>query len=50
LITTKKGTKRRGLGIELNEAVVKQHLKSGELYFAPTEEWNKIDSWDREWS
>ncbi|MEJ0105706.1 MAG: mandelate racemase/muconate lactonizing enzyme family protein [Bacteroidota bacterium] len=39
-----------GLGVELNEAVVKQHLKSGELYFAPTEEWNKIDSWDREWS
>ncbi|WP_435357429.1 mandelate racemase/muconate lactonizing enzyme family protein [Emticicia sp. SJ17W-69] len=39
-----------GLGVELNEAVVKAHLKSGELYFAPTEEWNKIDSWDREWS
>jgi len=39
-----------GLGVELNEAVVKQHIKSGELYFAPTEEWNKIDSWDREWS
>ncbi|MGC4038107.1 MAG: mandelate racemase/muconate lactonizing enzyme family protein [Chitinophagaceae bacterium] len=39
-----------GLGVELNETVVKQHLKTGELYFAPTDEWNKIDSWDREWS
>lgn len=39
-----------GLGIELNEKVVKEHLKSGELYFAPTSEWDKVDSWDREWS
>jgi L-alanine-DL-glutamate epimerase-like enolase superfamily enzyme len=39
-----------GLGVELNEAVVKQHLHNGELYFAPTTEWDKIDTWDREWS
>ena len=39
-----------GLGLELNETVVKEHLKKGELYFAPTEEWNKIDSWDRDLS
>lgn len=39
-----------GLGIDLNEKVVKEHLKKGELYFAPTEEWDKVDSWDREWS
>ncbi|ULQ50872.1 mandelate racemase/muconate lactonizing enzyme family protein [Flavihumibacter fluvii] len=41
---------RPGLGVELNEKVVKEHLKKGELYFAPTTEWDKIDSWDREWS
>lgn len=39
-----------GLGVELNEKVVKEHLKKGELYFAPTEQWDAIDSWDREWS
>jgi len=39
-----------GLGIDLNESVVKQHLRKGDLYFAPTEEWDKVDSWDREWS
>jgi L-alanine-DL-glutamate epimerase-like enolase superfamily enzyme len=39
-----------GLGVELNEAVVKAHLKSGELYFAPTTEWDKVDTWDRSWS
>jgi len=39
-----------GLGVELNEAVVKEHIKKGELYFAPTEDWTKIDSWDRDWS
>ena len=41
---------RPGLGVKLNEKVVKEHLKKGELYFAPTTEWDKIDSWDREWS
>jgi L-alanine-DL-glutamate epimerase-like enolase superfamily enzyme len=39
-----------GLGIDLNEKVVKEHLLSGELYFAPTNEWDKVDSWDRSWS
>lgn len=39
-----------GLGVEINEKVVKEHLKSGELYFAPTNEWDKIDTWDRSWS
>lgn len=39
-----------GLGIDLNEDVVKEHLKEGEKLFAPTDEWNKRDSWDRHWS
>jgi len=39
-----------GLGIDLNEEVVKEHLKEGEELFAPTEEWNKRNSWDRQWS
>ncbi|WP_372948571.1 mandelate racemase/muconate lactonizing enzyme family protein [Mariniphaga sp.] len=39
-----------GLGIDLNEDVVKEHLKKGEEYFAPTEEWNERKSWDRTWS
>jgi L-alanine-DL-glutamate epimerase-like enolase superfamily enzyme len=39
-----------GLGIELNEEVVKEHLvKDGKL-FAPTPEWNEKQSWDRLWS
>lgn len=39
-----------GLGIDLNEEVVKEHLKEGEKLFAPTEEWNVRKSWDRQWS
>jgi L-alanine-DL-glutamate epimerase-like enolase superfamily enzyme len=39
-----------GLGVELNEDVVKEHLKDGEKLFAPTEEWNNRNSWDRTWS
>ncbi len=39
-----------GLGIDLNEEVVKEHLKPGEKLFAPTEEWNNRNSWDRQWS
>ncbi len=39
-----------GLGIDLNEDVVKEHLKKGEKYFAPTDEWNERNSWDRQWS
>ena len=39
-----------GLGVELNEKVIKEHLLPGELYFAPPNEWDKIDSHDRTWS
>ena len=40
-----------GLGVELNEEVVKEHLDSkDDTYFAPTPEWNEIRSWDRLWS
>ena len=39
-----------GLGIDLNEDVIKEHLKEGEKYFGPTDEWNKRVSWDRQWS
>ncbi len=38
-----------GLGVELNEEVVRKHLDSSE-YFAPTPEWNTERSWDRTWS
>ena len=39
-----------GVGVELNEEVVKEHLRKGEELFAPTEEWNARQSWDRQWS
>jgi L-alanine-DL-glutamate epimerase-like enolase superfamily enzyme len=39
-----------GLGITLNEEVVKQHLLPGTGYFEPTPEWDKERSWDRLWS
>jgi len=39
-----------GVGVELNEEVVKEHLKKGEELFAPTEEWDERRSWDRQWS
>jgi L-alanine-DL-glutamate epimerase-like enolase superfamily enzyme len=40
---------RPGLGVTLNEAVVKQHL--GEPgYFEPTTDWDRERSWDRQWS
>lgn len=39
-----------GVGVELNEEVVKEHLRDGEELFAPTEEWNERRSWDRQWS
>ena len=39
-----------GLGIELNEEVVKKHLVEGTKYFAPTPEWDADRSWDRIWS
>jgi len=39
-----------GLGVELNEEVVREHLVPGESLFAPTEEWNEDRSNDRLWS
>jgi L-alanine-DL-glutamate epimerase-like enolase superfamily enzyme len=40
-----------GLGIELNEDVLKQHLRpSDKSYFAPTNEWNEQRSHDRTYS
>lgn len=39
-----------GIGVELNEAVVKEHLADDEGYFEPTPEWNEKRSWDRMWS
>ncbi len=40
-----------GLGVELNEEVVKQHLDpEDQSYFKPTPEWDIDRSWDRLWS
>ena len=40
-----------GLGVELNEEVVKEHLDpENDQYFAPTPEWDVERSWDRLWS
>lgn len=40
-----------GLGVELNEDVVKKHLDPEHPgYFLPTPEWDKDRSWDRLWS
>lgn len=40
-----------GLGIELNDDVVKKHLDpENSAYFAPSPEWDKDRSWDRLWS
>ncbi|WP_340105973.1 mandelate racemase/muconate lactonizing enzyme family protein [Rhodohalobacter sp. 8-1] len=39
-----------GIGVELNEEVVKEHLKEGAEFFAPTPEWDEVRSWDRLWS
>lgn len=39
-----------GLGVDLNEEVIKEHMHQGEKYFAPTPEWDKDQSWDRTWS
>lgn len=39
-----------GLGVELNEAVIREHLREGSEYFAPTPEWDKARSHDRLWS
>jgi hypothetical protein len=40
-----------GLGIELNEDVIKSQLDDPEKeYFPPTPEWNDERAWDRHWS
>jgi L-alanine-DL-glutamate epimerase-like enolase superfamily enzyme len=39
-----------GLGVELNEDVVREHLVDGAEFFAPTPEWDEMRSWDRLWS
>ena len=39
-----------GLGVDINEGVVKEHLRENEEYFAPTDDWNEDQSWDRTWS
>jgi L-alanine-DL-glutamate epimerase-like enolase superfamily enzyme len=40
-----------GLGIELNEDVVKEHLHAKDKsFFAPTDEWNEKRAHDRTWS
>jgi L-alanine-DL-glutamate epimerase-like enolase superfamily enzyme len=39
-----------GLGIELNDAAIKEHLKPGESYFGPTDEWNNNWSHDHIYS
>ena len=39
-----------GVGVELNEEAVREHLRRGEELFAPTEEWDQRSSWDRQWS
>ena len=35
-----------GLGVTLNEDVVRAHLKPGTGYFEPTPQWNEEQSWD----
>jgi L-alanine-DL-glutamate epimerase-like enolase superfamily enzyme len=39
-----------GIGVELNEDEVKKRLAKGEKFFAPTDDWNELKSWDRTWS
>jgi L-alanine-DL-glutamate epimerase-like enolase superfamily enzyme len=41
---------RPGLGVTLNEDVMRQHLAPGTRYFEPTPEWDHERSWDRLWS
>jgi L-alanine-DL-glutamate epimerase-like enolase superfamily enzyme len=41
---------RPGLGVTLNEDVVRQHLAPGTAYFEPTPQWDQERSWDRLWS
>ncbi len=39
-----------GLGVTLNEDVVRQHLAPGSGFFEPTPQWDREHSWDRLWS
>jgi L-alanine-DL-glutamate epimerase-like enolase superfamily enzyme len=39
-----------GLGVDLNEPVIRQHLLPGAGYFEPTPEWDRERSNDRLWS
>jgi L-alanine-DL-glutamate epimerase-like enolase superfamily enzyme len=39
-----------GLGIELDEAVIRQHLRPDSGYFDPTPQWDKLPGNDRLWS
>ena len=39
-----------GLGIDLNEAVIREHMLPGEDYFPRSEYWESDRSWDRLWS
>ena len=41
---------RPGLGVTLNEDVVREHLAPGSGYFEPTPQWDQERSWDRLWS
>ena len=41
---------RPGLGVTLNEDMVRQHLAPGTGYFEPTPQWDRERSWDRLWS
>ena len=41
---------RPGLGVTLNEDLVRQHLAPGTGYFEPTPQWDNERSWDRLWS
>ena len=41
---------RPGLGVTLNEDVIRQHLAPGAGYFDPTPQWDQERSWDRLWS
>ena len=41
---------RPGLGVTLNEDMVRRHLAPGTGYFEPTPQWDQERSWDRLWS
>lgn len=39
-----------GLGVDLDEDVLKSRLKDGQKIFPPSNEWDNESSWDRTWS